>query len=96
MFQIPTPATTDGQQQYTSSKYFLQLKSILFVFFINLALDRLVNRGANVVHRLAHKHGLTQPEPIDETTNNRILKKSDSNECLTGRHILYIKKFFFF
>jgi hypothetical protein len=95
MFQIPTPAITDGQQQYTSSKYLLQLKSILFIF-INLALDRLVNRGANVVHRLAHKHGHTQPEPVDEITNNRTLKKSDSNECLTGRHILYIKKFFFF
>ncbi|CAF3836161.1 unnamed protein product [Rotaria sordida] len=46
-------------------------------------IDRLVNRGANVVHRLAHnKHGHPQPELIDETINNRPLKTTDSNEYL--------------
>ncbi|CAF1333578.1 unnamed protein product [Adineta steineri] len=47
-------------------------------------LDRLVHRGANVVHRLAHKHNHAQPETVDETTVvNRSLKKSDSSEYLT-------------
>ncbi|CAF1492183.1 unnamed protein product, partial [Adineta steineri] len=47
-------------------------------------LDRLVHRGANVVHRLAHKHNYAQPETVDETTVvNRSLKKSDSSEYLT-------------
>ncbi|CAF2649231.1 unnamed protein product [Rotaria sp. Silwood2] len=48
-------------------------------------LDRLVNRGAQVVHRLAHKHTHPQQDLTDETINNRSLKNTDSNECLTDR-----------
>ncbi|CAF5093499.1 unnamed protein product, partial [Rotaria sp. Silwood1] len=47
-------------------------------------IDRLVNRGAQVVHRLAHKHPHPQPELNDEITNNRLLKNADSNECVTN------------
>ncbi|CAF0852401.1 unnamed protein product [Adineta ricciae] len=46
-------------------------------------IDRIVNRGANAVYRITHKHGNGQPETADDSTVNRSLKKSDSNECLT-------------
>jgi hypothetical protein len=65
-----------------SSKFNSHLVLKIFVFLI-IAIDRLVHRGANVVHRLAHKHNHAQPETADD---NRPLKKSDSNECLTGNH----------
>lgn len=88
MFQIATTSsqisTTDEPRTSSSSKNLLIIKIIWF--FLNLALDRLVNRGANVVHRLAHKHNHNQPEPMDETTN----KKVDSNECLTGKHNFFL------
>ncbi len=56
----------------------------------NLALDRLVNRGANVVHRLAHKHNHAQAETSDD---NRALKKADSNEGLDGKTLLSLGQY---
>lgn len=49
----------------------------ILIFFLNLALDRLFNRGANVVHRLAPKHHPTPPD-ADESNS----KAADSNEQL--------------
>jgi hypothetical protein len=60
----------NGWTTHISIKYDLIILKIIGISFF-LALDRLVNRGANVVHRLAHKHN--QAEPNDETANNRAL-----------------------
>ena len=62
-------------------------------FPCNLALDRLVNRAANAVHHRAHKHVPTSTEANEETTNNRAMRKVDSNENLIGMHRFLRGKF---
>ncbi|CAF1992841.1 unnamed protein product [Rotaria magnacalcarata] len=47
-------------------------------------LDRLVNRGAQVVHRLAHKHTYPQTDVADDTMNGRTLKQVESTEYVTN------------
>ncbi|CAM4889502.1 unnamed protein product [Rotaria socialis] len=47
-------------------------------------LDRLVNRGAQVVHRLAQKKTNTQPDVVDDTMNSRALKQAESTEYVTN------------
>jgi hypothetical protein len=66
--------------------------SILYILLFKvLALDRLVGRGSSAVHRLAPKQSQSQTEITDETINNRQLKKTESNEYLTGNDSLLIK-----
>lgn len=52
---------------------------------VTVAIDRIVNRGANAVYRITHKHGNGQSETADDLAVNRSLKKSDSNEFLAGK-----------
>ncbi|UJR27563.1 hypothetical protein I4U23_008845 [Adineta vaga] len=46
-------------------------------------LERVVNRGTNVVQRLTHRHNQPQIETNDDTSNNRQIKQIESNECIT-------------
>ncbi|CAF0821938.1 unnamed protein product [Adineta ricciae] len=45
-------------------------------------LERVVNRGNHVVQRLAHRHNQPQIEATDDTSSNRQIKPTESNECL--------------
>ena len=76
-------STSDSTQQPSSESIAPDFVSTSCV--ISVAIDRIVNRGANAVYRITHKHGNGQPETADDSTANRSLKKSDSNECLTGK-----------
>ena len=49
-----------------------------------IALERVVNRGNHVVQRLAHRHNQPQVETTDDTSSNRQIKPTESNECLRG------------
>lgn len=50
-----------------------------------LAIDRLVSKGTNVLNRIAHRHGHTPSEPTDEPATSRPLKRADSTEHLAGK-----------
>ena len=58
------------------------------------ALDRLVGRTNNVVHRVAPKHTPLQTEASDDTSTHRALKAMDSNECLPGNARLHLNILF--
>lgn len=49
-----------------------------------IALERVVNRGNHVVQRLTNRHNQPQVEPTDDTSSNRPIKPTESNDCLTG------------